>query len=426
MLLGLPVTTADKLRAMPPSFTHRALLAAARGELDPTDLATADAGRRDDLLRRGRDHGMIGLVARAVRRLPTVDPWAVGILQQAVGIRETHARHVRTLEAAARSLRPAEVPMLVLKGPSLVERYYHDDSLRPYGDVDVLVPARRFDVALSALEEGGFSLLDRNWNLLRRDLRGQLHLDSPDANRDLLELHWHPVNPKRVRDALSVHARDLFDGSTQQSLGSAEVLVPPPSRELSHLCLHAALHGCDRLIWLVDIALVMGEQDLDVDDLVRTARRWGFGAGTFMVLALVDRWIGLTRPLADLRALRPDRATLATFERLVTRWDLGHPGRDARFRQLLFATAGDGLARRARLTWSLVVPPDVSDPSRGADIRAQLRRTTLGSATRIRHKLDEHAHDIQALEYQAYGNPERDLPIYLAQVRGQAAAPAGP
>jgi Uncharacterised nucleotidyltransferase len=407
---------------MSPSFAHRTLLAAARGELDPARIAAIDADRRADLLRRSRDHGMMGLVARAVRQLPSVEPWAVAILQQAIGIRQAHAMHLRTLEAAATSLRSADVPLLIVKGPSLVERYYHDDSLRPYGDVDILVPTDRFGIALSALERRGFPLLDRNWNLLRRDLRGQLHLGGPHAERDLLELHWHPVNPRRVRNALSVHAEDLLDGSMLRSLGEAEVLVPRPSRELGHLCLHAALHGCDRLIWLVDIALVMGAQGLDLDDLVRTARRWGFGAGTYMVLTLVDRWIGLPRPLTDLAALRPDRATFATFERLVSRWDLGHPGRDARFRQLLFATAGDGLGRRARLAWSLVVPPDVSDPSRETpDIRAQLRRTTLGSVTRIRHKLDEHAHDIQALEYQASGDPKRDLPLYLSQVREQAA-----
>ena len=260
------------------------------------------------------------------------------------------------LSTSGRSGRPAlaldehDVPGLLMKGASLVDRYYHDDSLRAYGDVDMLVPSQRFAEALSILEEAGFSILDRNWHMLRRDMRGQLHLRSPDR-RDMLELHWHPINPSRVRHTLRVTSNDLWSGASRTRVAGSDVWVPHTSRELAHLCLHAALHGCDRLIWLVDIDKVMDSPDLDLDDLQRTARHWGFGAGTYLVLALVDRWLGLSQPLRDLAGLHPGRATLAAFHRLVDRWDLGRPARDARFRQLPLRDGGGrpGAPRQADL-----------------------------------------------------------------------------
>ena len=404
---------------MPPSFVHRALIDAARDGLDPSRVEGATDAERHELLIRSRDHAVQGLVARSVRQAGALDPWALPFIQDAMVIRESHAQHVRTLRTACLALDEHDVPGLLMKGASLVDRYYHDDSLRAYGDVDMLVPSQRFAEALSILEEAGFSILDRNWHMLRRDMRGQLHLRSPDR-RDMLELHWHPINPSRVRHTLRVTSEDLWSGASRTRVAGSDVWVPHPSRELAHLCLHAALHGCDRLIWLVDIDKVMDSPDLDLDDLQRTARHWGFGAGTYLVLALVDRWLGLSQPLRDLAGLHPGRATLAAFHRLVDRWDLGRPARDARFRQLLFATAADGLERRARLTWSLVVPPDVSDPDAGREPPGPLlSRMTIGAATRVRHKLDEHAEDDAAPEFLRRGDPAVGRVRYLARVASE-------
>lgn len=404
---------------MPPSFVHRALIDAARDGLDPSRVEGATDAERHELLIRSRDHAVQGLVARSVRQAGALDPWALPFIQDAMVVRESHAQHVRTLRTACLALDEHDVPGLLMKGASLVDRYYHDDSLRAYGDVDMLVPSQRFAESLSILEEAGFSILDRNWHMLRRDMRGQLHLRSPDR-RDMLELHWHPINPSRVRHTLSVTAEDLWSQASRTRVAGSDVWVPRPSRELAHLCLHAALHGCDRLIWLVDIDKVMDSPDLDLDDLQRTVRRWEFGAGTYLVLALVDRWLGLSQPLRDLAGLHPGRATLAAFHRLVDRWDLGRPARDARYRQLLFATAADGLGRRARLTWSLVVPPDVSDPDAGREPPGPLlSRMTIGAATRVRHKLDEHAEDDAAPEFLRRGDPAVGRVRYLARVASE-------
>ena len=195
-----------------------------------------------------------------------------------------------------------EVPGLLMKGASLVDRYYHDDSLRAYGDVDMLVPSQRFADALSILEEAGFSILDRNWHMLRagyaRPAPPPLPRRSRHAGAALASDQSEPGPPHPFGD----RGRPWSDASRTRVAG-ADVWVPRTSRELAHLCLHAALHGCDRLIWLVDIHKVMDSPDLDLDDLQRTARHWGFGAGTYLVFALVDRWLGsLATPTGSLEA----------------------------------------------------------------------------------------------------------------------------
>jgi hypothetical protein len=401
---------------MPPSFVHGALLDAARNSLDPDLIRSTSERRRQLLLRRSIGHAMQGLVARAVRTTGSIDAWALPFLEEALRVREAHRRHTGTLVSAAGTLEAVGIPSMVVKGASLVERYYEDDALRPYGDVDMLVPTGRFADALASLEGAGYSLLDRNWHMLRSDLRGQLHLRSPE--RDVLELHWHPVNSRRTRAALGVRSDDIWRSSRPAVIAGAKVRVPAREVELVHLCMHAAMHGCDRLIWLVDIHKVAAGPELDPAEVVRTARAWRFGAGTYLVLALVDRWFGLDGPVRQaLDALRPGYLTLAAFDRLVDRWDLGRPGADARFRQLLFATAGDGAIRRTQLIWSLVVPPDTSDPhARAGRTRSHLRRMTVGAATRIRNKLDEHDHG-EGTEFLDAGDQVIDRAAYLRDVK---------
>src|SRR5206468_10140801 len=113
-----------------------------------------------------------------------------------------------------------------------------------------------------------------------------------------------------------------------------------PGDEVAYVALHAAFHGCHRFLWLLDVAKIASDPEMDWDRTARRLERWRFGAGGYLVLALARTWAGAEVPLEELRPLRPRALTRAAFRRLVSRWDLSQA--PVRSRQLFFATAGDG------------------------------------------------------------------------------------
>ena len=68
---------------------------------------------------------------------------------------------VRTVADVERALGDAGVPTLVFKGPVLASLLYREGGLRSYGDVDILVPRRRFADAVLTLEAAGFGTRSR-------------------------------------------------------------------------------------------------------------------------------------------------------------------------------------------------------------------------------------------------------------------------
>ena len=89
-------------------------------------------------------------------------------------------------------------PWVVMKGPVLSERCYARPDLRAYGDLDMLVPPASFPGAVAAAVDAGATLVDRNWPLAHRQMRGELMLVLPRGT--VLDLHWHVLNEPEARE----------------------------------------------------------------------------------------------------------------------------------------------------------------------------------------------------------------------------------
>ncbi|HWC14336.1 MAG TPA: nucleotidyltransferase family protein [Actinomycetota bacterium] len=403
----------------PERWIHELLRGAARREIAPHV-----AGGRSELewaaaLRAAAGHGMQGWLARELRGIETV-PWGSQMLLQSTALRiaADHRTHLHNAACALDLLDAADVEAMILKGPALVERYYDDPTLRPYGDIDVYVRPPAFARALAALEAGGFSLLDRNWEFLHGDLRGQVHLHSPQERS--LELHWHIVNGARQRRTLGMAPDELWDVVEPASVGGRKCFGLPPSEEIAHLCLHAAGHGCSRLIWLADIATLTAGRDIDWDAVGARARRWRFGAGTFFVLSLVREWFVAPIPDEALAQLRPGRATTAAFQRAIARWDLIRSD-EGRLRELMFVAAADDVRTRASLLTDVIVPAPGQRPSiQGPSWLRGLHRITLGTAGRVLGKFGL-SEDLLA-EYEPVDQQRHDRAGFLSAVAAQRSA----
>jgi hypothetical protein len=141
-----------------------------------------------------------------------------------------------------------DIPMVVLKGPATAYRLYGDDT-RSYGDVDLLVPADRFEQVEALLGERGYAAdapplarvpawIDRRFPgterafvsppYLRVDLHRAFHLLGPgDAWRLLGERAVTvdlPVGPLRIPDEAGTAMVTVLHASTLTSTAPCKPL----------------------------------------------------------------------------------------------------------------------------------------------------------------------------------------------------------
>ncbi len=137
----------------------------------PARLAGSPAGR---LIDRAIHHN----VARALHSAPCTADLAPldreRLHAHCVGGVINQMRTTAELPVVAQTLREADVPWLLVKGPVVADVLYTRPDLRAYVDLDVLVPASHFSEAVERLEAAGARLIDANWPLLLADMRGQV------------------------------------------------------------------------------------------------------------------------------------------------------------------------------------------------------------------------------------------------------------
>lgn len=382
------------------SWTHDVLLAVLRDDVSPGLLSRAAPADWSELAPAATRHGLQGLLARCLRGSETVPRgFQVNLQAAAVRLMAQRENHVRTTAEAVAALATRDIVPVVLKGPSLAERYYPDPGTRPYGDVDLLVPPRDLRAAVDAFETAGFELGDRNWDLLVSDLRGQVHLLRPHLSP--IELHWHVVNGTRQRRTLGVTTDAFQELAVPWAIAGRACRALAPEVEIPYLCLHAALHGASNALWLVDVGMIARRAAVDWDAVVRHLDQWKMRRSGLLVLDLVRRWVDPSIPA--LGAPRWSR-------RVLDRWDLASREESGALRKLLFATGGDDLRTTIRLLADAVVPP-ADAPTESAGSAA--RRLSWQTVSRISKKLRDPAST--APEYHP-GRGEATIETYLREV----------
>lgn len=127
----------------------------------------------------------------------------------------------------------AGVEPILFKGLALA-RHYPDSGLRPYGDIDLWLPADR-------LAEG--------YEALRRNGEVSYCVD--------LHTSFYP-NYERTLD-------DVFEKSRVVNLDGVKIRVPSPEDHLRFNCLHFLHHGGWRPLWLCDVALMVEKAGSEFD-----------------------------------------------------------------------------------------------------------------------------------------------------------------
>lgn len=184
----------------------------------------------------------------------------------------------------------AGIPLMLLKGMALAERFYAKPFERFSIDIDVLVPASFRSGAGKLLESMGYAPS-------QTDFYEQHHFHVPYARTDgssspTIELHWQ-VTKKHAQVDFDVEG--WWGRPVALSLRSGEALLPPPGEELAYLCHHAFTGGSATLRGIRDIARYLdravGEREWD--DAKDAARRAGATLFLRQAMELSERLWGI-------------------------------------------------------------------------------------------------------------------------------------
>jgi len=235
-----------------------------------------------------------------------------------------YAATIATLLAAQRALAAKEIPFIALKGPSLATELYDDPTVRPSGDIDLLVRKRDVDIALAALTGDTHELhgSDTSRAIARRS-HFHIVLDPLRLPYSKIELHWDLVDRANL---YRIDSDDLFERSRKVSIEGAPCAVPGVEDGFIYLCLHAAKHGLfnasglkarrapgwycgagtgNRLIWFVDLQryLMRHADSMDWTSLRARSEQWNVVDEVGDTLRVLDLLLPGSRARAALGAL---------------------------------------------------------------------------------------------------------------------------
>lgn len=261
-----------------------------------------------------REHRVLGPLGAAVERTGIELPSRVAdeLADARAAATVNHLRAVRALRELAEVL---DVPWAVVKGPVLSTHWYGDPGWRAYGDVDLLVGPGDLAHVLRALVDLGHEELADNWGAFLDQGVAEMPLERHGVTVDL---HWHLVGVARQRRHLRLSTAAVLARATPVDVAGG-VPTPDPVDTLVHLCVHAGLAGARRLLHLLDVDVVVRSGRVDLDLLVRRARRQRCAGLVVAVLDRAVRLLGTPVPQAVLTRLEPFpglRRTLRTTERI--------------------------------------------------------------------------------------------------------------
>jgi Uncharacterised nucleotidyltransferase len=282
------------------------------------------SGRVDELLERAAEHRVLGALEPHIRRVPGVDAAVLDRLtRQAIG----HAAHqLRILEGLrwfGSLMETEDIRWLTFKGPVVAQLLYRPALLRTFQDLDLLVAQADFRRAIAALEREGAVLLDRNWRLIAREGRAQLHVALPLETE--ADIHWHVLNRQSIRSTFTLDISGAFDRSRVVEIEG----VPAPTfgevDTLVHLALHASLGGADRLSWFEDVRRAIVLESPSWDEVIERARSWGAGATVAVTLRRARAALGAEVPEWALRQLDPSALHRSIGPWVERRWPVDRP-----------------------------------------------------------------------------------------------------
>lgn len=285
---------------------------------DRAELARLVAGAElSGLVEGARYHRVVGFVHRALKDVDGVDAEVRARLERfhRQGL-AAHLHVLGTLKRVCAALDPLGHAWLVVKGPVLAELAYGQAGLRLYQDLDLVIPRDSFAQSVERLEADGFELVDRNWDLIRGLMIGELVVAGQPGPE--VDIHWDVRYDRDIRRAIGISTEDLVARGRSVTVNGIPVRTFDPTDTLIFLALHGTKQGGDKLIWLKDIERSIANDPPSWEDVVGRSLETGVRLFVGSMLLRAQRTAGADVPdhvLAALLGNRAWRSTLAALDR---------------------------------------------------------------------------------------------------------------
>ena len=196
------------------------------------------------------------------------------------------------------------INVLLLKGVALSLQLYGNPYTRGGRDIDFLVNGTQADAAEKVLKESGYTaqrddLLPGQKHVYRTHVK-EAEFVNPKMNV-CLELHHRLTdNPVLLPWDYDV----LWKEREELQLTEANVATLPRAMLPLYLCVHGAMHGWERLRWILDFAVLL-DKTPDISTVIAKAREAGLGSVMHQAIVLSQNLIGLPRANISLMPRRP-------------------------------------------------------------------------------------------------------------------------
>lgn len=279
------------------------------------------------------------------------------------------------LQGLLDGFRQAEIPLVAYKGIPLARALYGDPSLRPAGDLDVMVRAADLERSRALLEREGWAL-QRSWEI------HDIFIKEIGGTRVPLELHWVSQREGEYHipeERLWEEARRFDEGWTFSNEMMLLIII-----------LHSARHFFTPYRQLVDIAhaVALWNERLDWEKVRRLAAEAEALPILAVVLGLVHRDLGAPLPAHEplARQLRAPRARLT--QRYLSPWHLLVQPRFAALDRYLVPLLSGAWQPVRLLLHDLLPPPELVAYRYGIDPDSRL--IPLYTLLRPLHLLGKH------------------------------------
>jgi hypothetical protein len=165
--------------------------------------------------------------------------------------------------AAVRALAAEQIPTILLKGAAMVAEWYRNPTLRPMGDVDLLVPTDQAIPAIRCLGASGWTPRGSSVQALCEVHVHRLHawnFMTPSGHS--LDLHWHALHQAQQDGADCA----LWSRTRPTAIASGRTAVLAPEEQLFQILVHGLQAiADDAYLWPADAAWILRRDGAALD-----------------------------------------------------------------------------------------------------------------------------------------------------------------
>jgi hypothetical protein len=307
----------------------RVLLSACRvflGTEEPAKLEAllSQGPEWERLLTLSNRHGLMPLLYRSIsQNCPPAVPaeWLARLRMQYMMNAARNMKMTAELLRILQALEKAGIKPVPLKGPVLAEQLYGDVALRQFSDLDILVPRKDADKALTVLEEKGYrsTTIDprkerskKKRAALLRSLHHYVMMN--ESSRINIELHWQ-LSPKISR--LNTNEAAIWDRLHTVRHSNKELLSLSSEDYLVFLCQHGARHLWKRLTWLCDVSALIINNSICCPSVLKIAKEAKNEKVLILGILLAENLMSITIPEEIINGFEIDKEVTNLSHKII-------------------------------------------------------------------------------------------------------------